>query len=181
MKAFVTKGWPVLLSILLTGILLAGCKKEESPSNPSGDSKGPSAAGAKYLLASEPAAARSIKELRKDAKDGDDVVIVGHIGGDKNPWVEGRASFWIVDSSIKPCPPEEGCKTPWDCCCEPREELLKVMATIKVVDGQGQTVAVDARQLLGVKESQTIVAHGKAKRDDKGNLVVLADSLFVRR
>ena len=122
----------------------------------------------------------AIPSLTGISEDGDAVVIVGHIGGDAKPWVDGRATFLIVDPSIKPCPSNEGCPTPWDCCCVPKEELVKVMATVKVVDGQGQTVPVDARALLGLKESQTVVARGKAKRDDKGNLTVLADGLFVR-
>ena len=121
-----------------------------------------------------------VREVRATAKDGEDVIIVGHIGGDAKPWVEGRAAFWIVDPSVKPCPPNEGCPSPWDCCCVPKEELVKVVATVKIVDGQGQTVAVDARKLLGVRESQTVVVQGKAKRDDQGNLTVLTDHLFVR-
>jgi len=181
MKHFMAKRWPALAPVLLAGALLAGCNREEGTSNSPADAKGPSAEGAKYLLTAEPAGAKPVKEVRHRAKDGDEVVIVGHIGGHKGPWVEGRASFLIVDPSIKPCPPDEGCPTPWDCCCEPRETLLKAVATVKVVDGQGQTLPVDARQLLGLKESQTVVVHGRAKRDEQGNLVVLADSLYVRR
>jgi hypothetical protein len=54
------------------------------------------------------------------------------------------------------------------------------MATVKVVDGEGQTIATDARKLLGVKESQMIVARGKARRDGQGNLTVLADHVYLR-
>lgn len=168
------------VACLLAGLIGVGCG--------GGGSSTPVAAHAtdgidkeKYLLQTEPAGAKSVKESRDSAKDGDEVVVVGHIGGDPKPWVEGRAAFWIVDSSIKPCPPGEGCPTPWDCCCVAKEDLLKAMATVKVVDDQGQTVLVDARKLLGVKESATVVVHGKAKRDDKGNLTVLTDKLFVRQ
>ena len=181
MTAFIVKRWPALLSAVVIGALTAGCTGGDKGSGQAGEPKGPSAAGAKYVLASEPAGAKPVKAVRSDAKDGDPVVIVGHIGGDKKPWVEGRASFWIVDPSIKPCPPDEGCPTPWDCCCEPKETLRQAMATIKFVDEQGQTVAVDARELLGLKESQTVVVQGKAKRDEQGNLTVLAEGLYVRR
>jgi hypothetical protein len=181
MHALLTRRWPVLLAILLAGPMVGGCNREDAASTPAAAQTSPPAAGNKYLLTAEPAGAKPVKGVRKDAKDGDEVVIVGHIGGEKKPWVEGRATFWIVDPSIKPCPPDESCPTPWDCCCEPKEELHKAMATIKVVDEHGQTVPVDTRQLLSVKESQMIVAHGRAKRDDQGNLVVLADGVFVRR
>ncbi len=123
-----------------------------------------------------------MKEVRETAKEGDEVVMVGRIGGDVKPWVEGRAAFWVIDPSLKSCKETEddNCPTPWDYCCTPKDELRKVMATIKVIDGQGRTVAVDARQLLGLKELQTVVVRGKAKRDEQGNLTVLADGLFVR-
>jgi hypothetical protein len=167
--------WPVLF---LAGVLATGCNKAAPPSegNAAGEA-GPS----KYLLAQEPAGAKGVKDVRQQAKDGDEVVVVGRIGGDAKPWVEGRAAFWIVDPSLKSCKEcEENCPTPWDYCCTPKEEIVKAMATVKIVDG-GQTVAVDARQLLGLKELQTVVVHGTAKRDEKGNLTVLADGLYVRQ
>jgi hypothetical protein len=123
-----------------------------------------------------------VGEVRKEARDGDEVVVVGRIGGDARPWVEGRAAFWIVDPALPSCreTKDDTCPTPWDYCCTPKEQLRKSIATVKVVDGQGQTVPVDARQLLGLKELQMVVVHGRAKRDDKGNLTVLADGLYVR-
>ena len=49
-----------------------------------------------------------------------------------------------------------------------------------MVDNKGDAVRTPARELLGVKESQTVVVRGKAKRDDKGNLTVLATGVYVR-
>ncbi len=51
---------------------------------------------------------------------------------------------------------------------------------VKVVDDGGKTVATDARKLLGLKELQTVVVRGRAKRDEAGNVTVLADGIFVR-
>jgi hypothetical protein len=51
---------------------------------------------------------------------------------------------------------------------------------VKVVGDDGRPVPTDARQLLGIKELQTVVVHGRAKRDDAGNLTVLADGVYVR-
>jgi len=172
--------WPALLPAVLAAALTAGCGGGDGPAKSNEGKRGPTDEGAKYLLAKEPAGAKPVVEVRDGAKDGEEVVVIGHIGGDEKPWVEGRAAFWIVDPSVKACPPEENCPTPWDCCCEPKEELAKKIVTIKVVDSQGKTVEVDAREFLGLKESQMIVVHGKAKRDEKGNLTVLADGLFVR-
>ena len=107
---------------------------------------------------------------------------VGRIGGSTNPWVEGRASFEIVDSTLKACSdiPGDTCKTPWDYCCQ-TDKLPKSKALVKVVDASGTPVKSDARELLKLKELQTVVVRGKAKRDDAGNLTVLASGVYVRK
>ncbi len=140
-----------------------------------------SKAGARYLLAAEPQAAKSILQVREESKQGDDVVLVGRIGGDVNPWVEGRAAFSLVDLSAKACSdiPGDNCPTPWDYCCE-TDKLVKGKTLIKLVGDDGQPVATDARELLGVKELDTLVVQGKAQRDDSGNLTILASKIFVR-
>ncbi|MDB5337963.1 MAG: hypothetical protein JWN70_3582, partial [Planctomycetaceae bacterium] len=69
--------------------------------------------------------------------------------------------------------------TPWDYCCD-TDQLPKSKATVKFVDAQGKTLTTDARQLLGIKELQTVVVKGQAKRDEAGNLTVIASSLFIK-
>jgi hypothetical protein len=49
------------------------------------------------------------------------------------------------------------------------------------VDGNGKTLKYPARRLLGIKELQTVVIQGKAKRDEEGNLTVLASGLHRKR
>ena len=135
-----------------------------------------------YRLANEPVGAIGIKEARSVVKDAEEVTLVGRIGGDVKPWIEGQAAFMVVDSALKPCNEkgtDDACETPWDYCCD-ADALTANKALIKIVDGQGKTVATDARQLLNVKELQTVVVHGRAKRDETGNLTILADGIFVR-
>lgn len=157
--------------------MFAGCNPAAPPAASS-----PSPEGAPYIMAAEPAGTKGVREVRADAKDADEVMMIGRIGGDTNPWIEGQAAFLIVDRSLKPCNEKEddACPTPWDYCCD-TDTLPAHKALIKFVDSSGKTVATDARKLLGVKELQTVVVHGKAKRDDVGNLTVLADGIFVRK
>ena len=155
--------------------IIAGCGTSSAPQY----AAAPSAEGAAYRLAAEPAGAKGVKETRADAKDAQEVTLVGRIGGDANPWVEGQAAFVVMDSVLKPCGADEGCPTPWDCCCDPNLSP-ETKALVKIVDASGKPVATDARKLLGVKELQTVVIHGVAKRDEAGNLTVLADGVFVR-
>ena len=58
--------------------------------------------------------------MRGSAKEGDEVTIVGRIGGDVKPWIDGQAAFMLVDSKLKPCNEQgdDGCATPWDYCCD---------------------------------------------------------------
>lgn len=156
-------------------LLLVGCGKE-SP-----EQKAPGMVGSDYLLTSEPAGAKNIVEARKDAKDKEDVVLVGRIGGHKEPWIKDRASFLIADLSMVPCNEIEGdaCTVPWDYCCE--VEPIKKTALVKVVDEEGKLLKEDARTLLNLKELQTVVVQGQAQRDEEGNLTVLARKVYVRK
>jgi hypothetical protein len=119
-------------------------------------------------------------DVRKDARDGDEVLVVGKVGGEKRPFVKDRAAFTLVDLSLKSCDeiPGDNCKTPWDYCCAPG--LAEARLLVKFVDDQGRTLPTDARQLVGIKELQTVVVRGKARRDDSGNLTVVATGLHVR-
>lgn len=99
------------------GLLVAiGCSQETPKAT------APQAAlavdGSKYLLSSEPEGATGVTKVREEAKDKDDVVIVGRIGGSEDPWIEGRAAFSIVDPSLKSCADigSDGCPKPWDFC-----------------------------------------------------------------
>ncbi|MBI1903395.1 MAG: hypothetical protein HYS13_20020 [Planctomycetia bacterium] len=157
--------------------VVAGCGDSQT-ATPSG----PSAEGAKFIAAAEPAGAKDVIATRETAGDGDDLVVVGRIGGSPNPWVEGFAQFSIVDRSLKACSEREGdsCPTPWDFCCD-QSILAKSMVEVKIVDETGQTVAAGAKDFLGVKELDTIVVKGKAKKDDKGNVSILASQIYVKR
>ena len=94
-------------------VVVIGCS-QESPTTTTQQVTNSSSAvdGLKYLLNSEPDGGTDVIKVREEAKDQDDVVIVGRIGGSENPWIEGRAAFSIVDPSLKPC--ADGCPKPWD-------------------------------------------------------------------
>lgn len=168
--------WDV--GLLLAAALTAGCSEEGTSNNP------PLAhlvkatdQTAQYRLSAEPAGAKGVIETRKEARDGDEVIVVGRIAGSADPLVKGRAAFTIVDLTLEPCDDE----TPWVYCCTPKEDLLPAIVLVKFVDEQGKTLPHDARELLRVKEWQTVVVRGQAQRDRDGNLTaVVASGLYVR-
>ena len=135
--------------------------------------------GKQFLLEEQPEGATDVLAVRKAAKDQQEVIAVGRIGGRKNPWVKGAAAFSIVDRSLTPCNEGEDskCPTPWDYCCSPN--LSKATVLVMVVDAQGKIVRQDARKLLGVKELDTVFVQARAKRDKSGNVTLLATKIFI--
>jgi hypothetical protein len=176
------------LCLTIAGLvfLAAGCGPNNTPNNdaPRGGDQptvkadpAARAEGKKYLLPSEPAKAQSIIEVRKGAKDGDEVVVAGQVGGSGKPFTEGRASFLLVDASLKPT---EGCECPWDFCEYEKKELAAARLNVKLVDAEGKTLKTGAREMFGIKELSQVVVKGKVSRDDKDNVVVVASGVFVR-
>ncbi|HQX51886.1 MAG TPA: hypothetical protein PK992_03730 [Planctomycetaceae bacterium] len=161
-----------------------GCAEESSSTTaaPAKTSTAPSVDGSKFIITEEPEGAKDVIAVREAAKDGDDVVLVGRIGGSENPWIEGQAAFTVVDNSLQACNAIEGdtCKKPWDYCCE-TSKLPGATALVKVVDENGDSVKADARDLLHVTELSRIIVKGKAVRDDAGNLTVLATGIYVKK
>ena len=100
-------------------VVVIGCA-QESPTTtaPQATNSAAEVDGSKYLLNSEPEDGAGVVKVREEAKDQDDVVIVGRIGGSENPWIEGMAAFTVVDPLLKHCHElgDDGCLKPWDFC-----------------------------------------------------------------
>ncbi len=168
--AVVSMGW----------LMAAGCT-QEAPGRAAPRSSEPPVVGSKFLLQEEPSGADDVIAVRNAAANGDEVLVVGRIGGG-NPWIEDRAAFSIVDTSLKACSdiPGDACQTPWDYCCE-TDKLPTSTALVKIVDENDELIGIDARGLLNVQELSTVVVQGKAQRDDAGNLTVLTRRVYVRK
>ncbi len=169
-----------ILLVVFTSLFNAGCRESTAGAAAS------SYDGSKFLLSEEPEGGQNVIAVRDASKDGDEVVIVGRIGGSLNPWVDDRVAFSVVDPSLLACSDdkEEGescsCQTPWDYCCE-TDKLPEAMALVKFVESDGSVVKHDARKVFGLVELQTVVIQGKAQRDDAGNLTILASGMYVRK
>ncbi|MEQ8846813.1 hypothetical protein [Botrimarina sp.] len=154
-----------------------------SASNASTQSAKPAASidGDQFLLADEPGGAVGVIEARENTSDGDEVVLVGRIGGAADPWIEGRAAFTLLDPSMAVVDESagmgEGQLCTADCCATERQACT---ALVKFVDGSGALVRVGARELLGVEQGDMVVVRGTAKRDDSGNFQLLATGLHAR-
>lgn len=162
-------------------ILLTGCSDEKGSRPENSNTAGkPPATSTSYLLESEPDGGKHVIAAREAWKDGDNVVVVGRIGGSENPWVDGRLAFTIVDPAIEACSdiPGDDCPVPWDYCCR-TDQLATGSAFVKIVGENGKVLAGDAKSLLKLTELQTVVVKGVAKRVDD-NMTILATGLFAR-
>lgn len=173
--------WICLIGLLFLS-LNVGCNKSENALSPPTQGTVSESMQAKYLLTTEPSSVKGVIAIRKDSKDGDEITIVGRVGGSVKPVVEGRAAFTIVDLSLVPCSEMAGdtCETPWDYCCALKEELSLATIMVKFVDERGKTLQQDAKALLGIEPQKTVIVRGQAKRDDDGNMTILGDALYLK-
>ena len=160
---------------VILGELLVGCAKTDTPGSALA-SASQTAGKEKYLAASEPSGARGVIAVKKEAQDGEAVVVVGRIGGGKKPFT-GRAAFMLVDLSLEPND-EDGCGDPF--CWVDRDELLQATTLVKFVDGSGKTLPQDAKAYFDVRELQTVVVRGHVKRDGDNALSIVAAAMYAR-
>ena len=113
-----------------------------------------------------------------------EIVVLGTIGGVADPWEKGRAAFMIADPSTASVEDEDAhvC-TDESCpfCAKNKTPESEMLALVRFVDERGQVIAVDARELFGLRADDLVVVRGRARVDELGYLVVVADGLYIRR
>ncbi len=172
---------------LLTGtvcIALTGCDQDSSA--PTGNSGGTISTSASLpdglILAAAPPGATPVAELKRTAKEGEQVVMRVVVGGRKKPIVENRSVMTVVDVGLNnQCVlPGDSCKTPWDYCCASPEQLRPNLATVQIVDDQGRPLAIDLLGASKLEPLAVLVVKGSVgPRPDPGTLVINASGLFV--
>jgi hypothetical protein len=136
---------------------------------------------ASLFLAAAPADAKDVKDVKPTLKAGDRVVLAGRIGGSRAPFVEGRAMFTLVDHRLQTCAddPADTCTTPWDYCCEAPDVLNANMATVQVVNAEGQPLKAGLEGVHGLKPLARVTVVGTVTQAEKGNLLIKADGIYV--
>lgn len=167
---------PMLAFLALTAPMLTGCNETsstaaENPTEPTTPT---------WVLVSAPEGAQSVTEAKVSAKEGEQIVLRGRIGGRKEPLTEGSPVFTMMDLSIPHCGENSdgACRTPWDYCCETSESKTENSATVQIMDTHGQPIAEDptAEGLMALDE--VIVVGIVAPRPSKDVLTVRATGIF---
>ena len=170
--------------VVLCGLIVTGCDRDESKSVPSGTTSNQLAAAtlpASLFVDDAPSGGRGVAEIKADATATGEVVVEGRIGGRVQPFVEGVAVFLLADTGMKTCSEIHGdsCKTPWDYCCEPRASLAAKTATIQIVDAAGKPLRLDLSGKQGLSPLARLTVAGEIASRDGGTLVINARTIHV--
>lgn len=166
-------------AVLVAMVAAVGCKEE--PAAPASTPQASAAALPADLLATAaPQGAKAVNDVRASARDGDQVIIRGIVGGRTDPIAANRAVFTIVDPALPLCGADDACKTPWDACCEPTGEIAASSATVQVVDASGSPLKAGLAGLGGLAPLKQVIITGQYRPSPDGKAVTInAQSLYV--
>ncbi len=134
------------------------------------------------FLKESPATAADVGDVKKTAKEGEEVTLRGQIGGQaKDVFNASRASFWLADMKLVSCNkiPGDKCETPWDFCCVPITEKAANIAIVQVVDEKGRLVKASLKGANGLDHLGVVVVKGKVAKADGKNLIINATGIYL--
>ncbi len=164
--------------LLATAALLASCNQEDVATNaaaaPTANSHSP--ALAKVLESSPTGDAEPIHLIRATAKPGDEITVAGKIMGNANPFVDGRAAFILGDPAVlTACNdiPGDSCDTPWDNCCDSKEDKKRGIATIQVVGADGRVLKEPVEGVGGIAKLAEVTVSGTVAEGSSADLLII--------
>ncbi len=161
------------LILATVALALAGCDSGES-------TRAGEPAQATWLLTSMPEGVEGVAAVKSRAAEGDQVVVLGVIGGIMEPVSAESPVFVIVDTELPSCAdkPADHCPTPWDYCCETRESLTANNATVLMVDESGSALQVNLGDHGVVPLAEVVVVGEVLPRPNEGVLTIKATKLY---
>lgn len=169
--------------ILAAFCLLAACKEKETSSAATTAVAAPSSALQSVLATKPTGEALQIHVARTTAKPGDEITLGGRIFGTETPFVGGRAVFTLGDATIlKACNemPDDKCATPWDSCCNSKEEKKVALATVQIIGADGRVLKEEIEGVNGLKKLGSVTVTGKvAEGSTPDSLIVNATAIRV--
>jgi hypothetical protein len=172
--------------ILALACLFVSCKEKSTPASTATPNApaAPSAEVTAILAAAPVGEALAIHVVRTTAKPGDEITLSGRIMGNSTPFVDGRAAFILGDPELlTPCNeiPGDSCTTPWDCCCDSKEDKKVGIATIQIAGPDGRVLKDGLEGVGGLVNLATVTVTGKvAEGSSADSLVVNATAIQVK-
>ena len=152
--------------------LLVACGAEEAPRA----KKTEPVVQRDWEMKADPGMAYSVADAKEELPE-EEFIVVGRI----HRMVKGFASFTLMDDKLDYCGevnPEDGCKTPWDYCCDTAEDRLANSLNVQFEDENGKTIkgAVPG----DLRHCDLVVVRGKVSKDEHGNVTIHAREFFRR-
>ena len=160
----------------LCALLLAGCGDPESAAAPAAGGAQDTSSLDAVCVAEAPSGARAIHTARTAAKPGDELVLSGLVMGTAEPFVAGRAAFVLGDpEKLTPCNqrPDDECETPWDACCDSKEDKMAGTATIQVLGADGRVLKQGIEGVGGLGKLSKVVVKGTVAEGSSADALVL--------
>jgi len=167
----------------LCALLLAGCGDRESAADTGSPPSSP-ALDAVFVDAA-PADAKAIHVVRTTVKPGDELTVSGLVMGAMAPFVSGRAAFVLGDpEKLTPCNqrPDDECETPWDACCDSKEDIRAGTATIQVIGDDKRVLKTSIEGANGLTKLSRVVVQGTVAEGSSADaLVINATAIYVAK
>jgi hypothetical protein len=152
---------------------LAACGGEEAPKEATRKSPAP-APDAAWRMTADPGTAYSVADAKEELPT-DEIVVVGRV----HRMVNGFASFTLMDDKLDYCGEvnkADGCKTPWDYCCDTKEDRTRYSLNVQFEDANGKPARAD---LFGdLRLCDLVAVRGTVTKDEHGNVTVHAKQFF---
>ena len=171
------------LVTLPAGFVLVGCDKPAAQSNPAARASANDTLPADLFVREPIPEPTDLLEMKMHAGEGDEVLVRAKVGGRADPFVEGRAAMTVMDPKVKSCNqiPGDKCESPWDYCCEPKENIVLNSATVQVVGPDGKPLRATLKGANGLKPLDEVLVHGTMKKSPDGKAIVInARRIFVK-
>lgn len=165
-------------TLIAAALTTAACDRQPTPTTVAPPAAN-NASAAAWQLATAPADARTIAEIKPTAQEGDTVTVRGRIGGRAQPLTADAPVFVMMDPAVPSCAenPEDNCPTPWDYCCEPRASITANSATVQLVDADGNPVNADLTAAGFAPLDEVIVVGTVAARPSPEVLTIRATAI----
>lgn len=161
-------------SILLAAALFTACSEKPATSE---TTTAPSTAALSAVIdAPVEGQPQAIHTARESVKPGDTVTISGRVMGNVSPFVDGRAAFILGDPAVlTACSdrPDDECKTPWDTCCDTKEDRQRGTATIQVVGDDGRVLKEGIEGVGGIEKLSNLIVTGTVAEGSSAERLVL--------
>lgn len=164
---------------LVSATLFVSCEKKETAATSAPATTAPaapSAALSAVLAAAPTGEAKAMHVVRTSVKPGDEITVSGKIMGNEKPFVDGRSAFILGDPEVLTAcneDPADKCATPWDNCCDSKEDKKRGIATIQVVDANGRVLKEPVEGVGGLANLADVTVTGKVAEGSSADLLII--------